>query len=60
MSGLRKKFPKYLAFLGYTRFANYFMIAIFPIQSHYLPWTGNDWAQLPYSPFLLGCFCISD
>jgi hypothetical protein len=39
MSGIRKKFPKYGRFLGHTRFANYFMIAIFPIQSHWLPWT---------------------
>ncbi len=43
VSGLRKKFPKHLTFLGYTRFANYFMITIFPIQSHYLPWT---WERL--------------
>jgi hypothetical protein len=42
-SGVRKKFPKYLRFLGYTRFANYFMITIFPIQAHYLPWT---WERL--------------
>ena len=34
--GLRKRFPRYGRFLGYTRFANYFMIAIFPIQAHYL------------------------
>jgi len=39
VSGLRKRFPKYARFLGYTRFANYFMITIFPVQSHYLPWT---------------------
>jgi hypothetical protein len=39
ISGIRKKFPKLLRFIGHTRFANYFMIAIFPIQSHYLPWT---------------------
>lgn len=38
--GLRKRFPKYGRFLGYTRFANYFMIAIFPIQAHYLAWSG--------------------
>src|ERR1041384_7414178 len=36
VSGLRKKFPKHLRFIGHTRFANYFTIAIFPIQSHYL------------------------
>lgn len=39
VSGLRKKFPKYCRFLGYTRFANYFMIVIFPIQAH----IGMDW-----------------
>ena len=43
VSGLRKRFPKYGRFLGHTRFANYFMIAIFPIQAHYLAWT---WARL--------------
>jgi hypothetical protein len=39
VSGLRKKFPKRLSFLGHTRFANYFMIAIFPIQAR----IGMDW-----------------
>jgi hypothetical protein len=39
VSGIRKKFPKHLHFIGHTRFANYFMISIFPIQAHYLPWT---------------------
>jgi len=39
ISGLRRKYPKHCAFLGYTRFANYFMIAIFPIQARYLKWT---------------------
>jgi hypothetical protein len=38
-SGLRKRYPKWGRFLGHTRFANYFMITIFPIQSHYLQWT---------------------
>ena len=42
-SGVRKKFPRHLRFIGHTRFANYFMIAIFPIQSHYLEWT---WERL--------------
>jgi hypothetical protein len=37
---LRRRFPKYGRFLGHTRFANYFMIAIFPIQAHYLAWSG--------------------
>jgi hypothetical protein len=39
VSGLRRKYPKYCSFLGHTRFSNYFMIAIFPIQSNYLPWS---------------------
>ena len=43
VSGLRKRFPKKLRFVGHTRFANYFMITIFPIQAHYLPWT---WERL--------------
>jgi hypothetical protein len=43
VSGVRKKFPKRLRFIGHTRFANYFMITIFPIQAHYLPWT---WERL--------------
>jgi hypothetical protein len=43
VSGIRKKFPKHLAFIGHTRFANYFMIMIFPMQSHWLPWT---WMRL--------------
>jgi hypothetical protein len=43
-SGLRKRFPKRLRFLGHTRFANYFMIMIFPIQSHIgMEWT---WTRL--------------
>jgi hypothetical protein len=40
VSGIRKKYPKYCAFLGYTRFSNYFMITIFPMQSHY---PGFNW-----------------
>lgn len=43
VSGVMKCFPKYCRFLGYTRFANYFMIAFFPMQSpikaYQLPWT---------------------
>ena len=42
-SGLRRRYPKYGSFLGYTRFSNYFMITIFPIQAHYLAWT---WQRL--------------
>lgn len=39
--GLRKKYPKGFSFLGYTRFANYFMILMFPIQARVLAWTWN-------------------
>jgi hypothetical protein len=51
VSGLRNKFPKHLRFIGHTRFANYFMITIFPIQAHYLPWT---WERL----FVIGLFAV--
>ena len=37
-SGIRRRYPKYCSFIGHTRFANYFMITIFPIQAHYLGW----------------------
>jgi len=37
--GIRRKYPKYAKFLGHTRFSNYFMITIFPMQSGYLPWS---------------------
>ena len=43
VSGLRRKFPRRCKFLGHTRFAAYFMIAIFPMQAHYLAWT---WERL--------------
>lgn len=47
LSGLMKRFPKHGRFLGHTRFANYFMIAIFPmqtpVQEYHLPWT---WERL--------------
>jgi len=43
VSGLRKKFPRYGRFLGHTRFVNYFMIMIFPMQAHVLRWT---WIRL--------------
>jgi len=45
-SGLRRRYPKYCSFLGYTRFGNYFMIAIFPIQAHYLEWTWDRLAAI--------------
>lgn len=38
-SGLRRRYPKGCKFLGHTRFAGYFMIAIFPVQSGHLAWT---------------------
>ena len=41
--GIRKRFPKYGRFLGHTRFANYFMIIIYPMQARWLPWT---WLRL--------------
>src|SRR6266511_5780035 len=43
ISGIRRKYPKHCSFLGHTRFSNYFMIAIYPIQAHYLAWT---WERL--------------
>ena len=42
-SGLRRCFPRYTSFLGHTRFSNYFMITIYPIQAHALDWT---WKRL--------------
>ena len=45
-SGLRRRFPKYASFLGHTRFSNYFMITIYPIQSHALEWTWNRLAAI--------------
>ena len=41
--GLRRRYPRGLAFLGHSRFSAYFMIAIFPIQSNELTWT---WERL--------------
>lgn len=46
-SGIVKRYPKFGRFLGYTRFSNYFMIMIFPmqtpIQEFHLAWT---WERL--------------
>ena len=39
VSGIRRKFPKHFQFLGHTRFAAYFMVAMFPMQAHYLKWS---------------------
>jgi hypothetical protein len=43
VSGIRRRYPKFCSFLGHTRFGNYFMITIYPMQAHYLPWT---WERL--------------
>lgn len=51
VSGFRKRFPPCGRFLGHTRFANYFMIAIFPMQAHFLPWT---WDRL----LAIGLFAV--
>ena len=42
-SGLRRRYPRYASFLGHTRFSNYFMITIYPMQAHALEWT---WKRL--------------
>jgi hypothetical protein len=42
-SGMRRRYPKYGSFLGHTRFSNYFMITIYPIQAHHFSWT---WERL--------------
>ena len=42
-SGLSRHYPRYASFLGHTRFSNYFMITIYPIQAHALEWT---WKRL--------------
>ena len=46
VSGLRRRYPPYCAFLGHSRFSNYFMIAIFPMQSNYLPWSWDRLAAI--------------
>ena len=41
LSGIRRRYPKYGSFLGHTRFSNYFMITIYPMQAHHpgMAWT---------------------
>jgi hypothetical protein len=46
LSGLRKRFPPGGRFLGHTRFANYFMIAVFPIQAGCRLWTWDRFAAI--------------
>ena len=47
-SGIRRRYPPGCSFLGYTRFSNYFMIAIFPIQAHYLSWTWDRFLAIAF------------
>jgi hypothetical protein len=42
-SGVRRRYFRYGSFLGHTRFSNYFMITIYPIQAHALDWS---WKRL--------------
>ena len=60
VSGLRHKYPRGCSFLGHSRFSNYFMIAIFPIQSGYLKWSWDEVAAIVILPFPCGWCCISD
>jgi hypothetical protein len=39
LSGLFRKFPPFGKFLGHTRFANYFMVMIFPMQMGHPIWS---------------------
>ena len=45
-SGLRQRYPRYASFLGHTRFSNYFIITLYPIQAHALEWTWNRLAAI--------------
>lgn len=45
-SGLRRRYPKGMSFLGHTRFAGYFMIALFPMQSGHLAWNRDRVAAI--------------
>lgn len=38
-SGVRRRFPKRMEFLGHARFANYLVIAVYPMMAGYLSWT---------------------
>ena len=42
VSGLRRKFPKRCQFLGHTRFAAYFLVAMYPMQARALHWTWDE------------------
>ena len=43
ISGVRKRYPAKLQFLGHSRFSNYFTITIYPMQAQVLDWT---WERL--------------
>ena len=43
VSGVRRRYPEKCQFLGHSRFSNYFMITIFPMQAQVLDWT---WERL--------------
>ncbi|MFO1460201.1 MAG: hypothetical protein U1G08_12410 [Verrucomicrobiota bacterium] len=45
-SGIRRRYPRGMWFLGHTRFAGYFMITLFPIQAGRLSWTGERVAAI--------------
>ena len=56
VSGLRRRFPKYGRFLGYTRFANYLIITIFPLQVGALRWA---WVYVgAIAIFALPCWMV--
>jgi hypothetical protein len=42
-SGVRRRYPEKCQFLGHSRFSNYFMITIYPMQAQVLEWT---WERL--------------
>jgi hypothetical protein len=44
--GIRRRYPRGLSLLGHARFGNYLMIAIFPMQSAYLPWSWDRVAAI--------------
>ncbi|MEO5803258.1 MAG: hypothetical protein ABIR24_06985 [Verrucomicrobiota bacterium] len=46
VSGIRRRYPPGCSFLGHARFANYFMIAIFPMQSNYREWSWHRLAAI--------------
>lgn len=46
VSGIRRRYPPGCKFFGHARFANYFMIAIFPIQSNYREWSWDRFTAI--------------